>query len=171
MRAYNSGFDRPGLTGVGAEGMHCTLLHTIGLALADVDLGALLKDAAEYAQTVQPFTLTFDRPTIGNVAVEMSGWPGGPFTQLVDDITRIMDRTGASFRPAPSRYPHMSVAYTSEGAESIEAVSLKAELAAINRTLSGTVHVDRLHLVEQWHDGAKIMWHPVAAVPLAGVTL
>lgn len=53
----------------------------------------------------------------GAVAVEFSGWPGLPFTEIVDAATQMMVRTGAVFRPAPGRCPHISVAYTPDGAE------------------------------------------------------
>jgi hypothetical protein len=79
-------------------------------------------------------------------------------------------RTGATVTAAPSRYPHVSVAYASEGAEDIDAVALRAALADIGQPLSATVRADRIHLVEQWHDGTQIMWDPIADVPLAGVT-
>ncbi|MCJ1676265.1 hypothetical protein MTF65_02605 [Streptomyces sp. APSN-46.1] len=92
-----------------------------------MDTGALLRDVRSYARAVEPFTLTFDRPAVGNVAVEISGWPGGRFGEIVDPLTQ-----------------------------------------AMAKPLSGTVAVDRLHLVEQWHDGTRIMWEPVAEVPLAG---
>ncbi|MEU6019368.1 hypothetical protein ABZ826_36875 [Streptomyces sp. NPDC047515] len=62
-----------------------------------------------------------------------------------------------------------SVAYTSDGAEDVDAVALRAVLAAIEQPLSGTVVADRLRLVEQWHDGAHITWNPIAAVPLTRV--
>lgn len=166
LAAPYTGFVRPGLPGVPVEGMHCTLLHTVGLARTDIDLDALLKDVGGWAREVQPFTLTFDRPAIGNVAVEISGWPGDPFTGIVKAVTQSMVHTGAAFTAAPSRYPHMSLAYTSDGAESIESVSLKAALAAIDHPLSGTVLADRIHLVEQWHDGTQILFTPIAEIPL-----
>lgn len=169
LAAPYTGFVRPGLQGVPVQGMHCTLVHAVGLARAGVDLNALLKDVGTYAQTVQPFSLTFDRPAVGNVAVEISGWPRSPFAAIVEYLTQAMSRSGGAFTAAPSRYPHMSLAYTSDGAENIEAVSLKMALASIDRPLSGTVLADRLHLVEQWHDGAQIMWQPIAEVPLARV--
>ncbi|MFI1929347.1 2'-5' RNA ligase family protein [Streptomyces sp. NPDC020330] len=165
------GFPRPGLPGVPVEGMHCTLLHAVGLARAGVDLDRLLEDVGTFARTVEPFVLTFDRPAIGNVAVELSGWPQDPFASIVDFLTGAMTRAGGVFKAAPSRYPHMSVAYTSDGAESLEAVGLKAELAAIEGPLSGTVFADRLHLVEQWHDGRRVIFEPVAAVQLGGVEI
>ncbi|WP_371632162.1 2'-5' RNA ligase family protein [Streptomyces sp. NBC_01259] len=169
MRTYR-GFAPRGLQSVPLEWMHCTLLHAVGLCRADIALDALLKDVARFAQKVRPFALTFDRPAVGNFAVEISGWPGPPFTQLVDALTEAMARTGGAFTAAPSRFPHLSVAYASDGAEDVDAVSLKVALAAIEQPLSATVVADRLHLVEQWHDGAHIMWAPVATVPLAGVT-
>ncbi|MFE7045050.1 hypothetical protein ACFU9X_38245 [Streptomyces atratus] len=107
--------------------------------------------------------------SIGMVGVGISGWPGRPFTEIVDTLTQVVVRTGAAFKAAPSRYPHMSLAYASNGAEDVDAVTLRAALAAIEQPLSGPVLVDRLHLVEQWHDGAHIMWNPIAQVPLAGV--
>ncbi|MFE7402967.1 2'-5' RNA ligase family protein [Streptomyces sp. NPDC057557] len=149
--------------------MHCTLLHAVGLSGTGVDTNALLKEIGSYAQTVRPFTLTFDRPAVGNVGVEITGWPGRPFTEIVDALTQVMVSTGAAFKAAPSRYPHMSLAYASDGAEDVDAVTLRAALAAIEQPLSGPVLVDRLHLVEQWHDGAHIMWNPIARVPRAGV--
>ncbi|WP_413751727.1 2'-5' RNA ligase family protein (plasmid) [Streptomyces sp. R-74717] len=160
------GLARPGLQSVPVQGMHCTLLHTVGLSSTDIDTEALLKDVRTYARTVRPFTLTFDRPSVGNVGVEISGWPGPLFAKIVDTLTQTMTRTGAAFRAAPSRYPHMSLAYASEGADDVDAVALRAALAAIAHPLSGTVLVDRIHLVEQWHDGAHITWHPIAEVPL-----
>ncbi|WNI27347.1 2'-5' RNA ligase family protein [Streptomyces sp. ITFR-16] len=164
------GLATKGLQSVPPEWMHCTLMHAVGLDRSDIDLDALLKDVASFAQKVRPFNLTFDRPAVGNFAVEISGWPGRPFTQLVDGLTEAMARTGGAFTAAPSRFPHLSVAYASDGAEGVDTVSLKAALADIEQPLSATVVADRLHLVEQWHDGAHIMWKPVATVPLAGVT-
>ncbi|WP_307517433.1 2'-5' RNA ligase family protein [Streptomyces umbrinus] len=153
------------------SGIHCTLLHAVGLSVTDVDMDALLDDVRAYAQTVQPFTLTFDRPAVGNVAVEISGWPGRVFTEIVEALSQSMTRTGAAFKAAPSRYPHATVAYAADGAEDVDATTLKAALADIEHPVSTTVVADRLHLVEQWHDGAHIRWDPIAEVPLAGVAV
>ncbi|MEU7148698.1 2'-5' RNA ligase family protein [Streptomyces sp. NPDC045456] len=169
LTAPYRGVAPPGLPSVPVQAVHCTLLHAVGLSITDVDADVLLKDVGSYARTRPPFTLTFDRPAVGNVAVEISGWPGHPFNEIVEALIQAMDRTGANFTAAPSRYPHVSVAYAADGAEDIEAVTLKAALAAIEQPLSTAVAVNRLHLVEQWHDGAHIMWNPIAQVPLAGV--
>ncbi|MER6103676.1 2'-5' RNA ligase family protein [Streptomyces sp. NPDC001832] len=170
LSAPYEGLAPPGLQSVPVDGMHCTLLHAVGLSGTGVDTDALLKEIGSYAQTVRPFSLTFDRPAVGNVGVEISGWPGHPFTEIVDTITQVMTRTGAAFKAAPSCYPHMSLAYAADGAEDVDAVSVRAALASIEQPLSGTVFVDRLHLVEQWHDGAHITWNPIAEVSLAGAT-
>ncbi|KIF05635.1 hypothetical protein PL81_11790 [Streptomyces sp. RSD-27] len=156
----------PGLRPVPEDGMHCTLLHAIGLDRASIDEDALLRDVRRAVQDVAPFVLTFDRPAVGAVAVEISGWPGRPFTALVDIVTAATDRTGAAFKAGPSCYPHLSLGYTSTGAEHLNAVTLKTALAEIGQPLSGTLLADRLHLVEQWHDGERIMWNPIAEVPL-----
>lgn len=166
LAAPYTGFFRPGLPGVPLHRLHCTLLHTVGLPLEGIDLDTLLDGVEAWAQQVQPFTVTFDRPAIGTVALELSGWPGAPFTALVEAVTHSMERTGTAFKAAPSRYPHISLAYTSEGSDAIESWSLKAALAALDGPLSGTVLADRLHLVEQWHDGTQILWEPIAEIPL-----
>lgn len=161
-----------GLENVPVSGVHCTLLHAVGLSATDVDTGALIEDAADYARTVSPFTLTFDRPAVGNAGMEIGGWPGQPvFTGIVDAVTRATTRTGADFRASRNRYPHLSLAYASRGAEDVDAVAIRTALSAISQPLSGTVFVDRLHLVEQWHNGAHITFSPIAQVPLAGVTV
>lgn len=164
-----TGFAPPGLNTVPVRRIHCTLVHYVGLGITGIDTADLLEDVRAYARTVQPFSMTFDRPAVGTVAVEVSGWPGRVFTEIVDTLTQAAVRTGASFTAAPSRYPHISVAYTADGAEDISAVTLKAALADIEHPVSTTVVADRLHLVEQWHDGAHITWNPIAEVSLAGV--
>ncbi|MFB6814463.1 2'-5' RNA ligase family protein [Streptomyces sp. NPDC056347] len=161
-------FSRPGLSRVPSEWLHCTLLHAVGLSAADVDVGALVRDARAHVQQMEPFTLTFDRPAIGPVAIEISGWPGTPFTRLVGSITQLTQEQHTAFQPAASRYPHMSIAYTGPGSETINPVDLREALASIEEPLSHTVRADRIHLVEQWHDGATIKWEPIASIPLKG---
>ncbi|MGW7622290.1 hypothetical protein ACWGLG_42015 [Streptomyces antimycoticus] len=65
-----------------------------------------------------------------------------------------MARTGAAFTAAPSRYPQMSVAYTSDGAEDVDAVTLEAALADIAQLLAGNdfpgtrpIHGDTVQLI------------------------
>ncbi|MFB7532024.1 2'-5' RNA ligase family protein [Streptomyces sp. NPDC056178] len=145
------------------------MFDAVGLSAADVDVDALVRDVRAHAQQVEPFTLTFDRPAIAPVAIEISGWSGTPFTRLVDSITQLTQGQRTAFRPAASRYPHMSLAYTkSPGSEAIDPVGLRAALASIEVRLSHTVRADRIHLVEQWHDGATIKWEPIASIPLKG---
>lgn len=156
----------PGLHRVPAGGMHCTLLHAVGLGRSDVAVDELLQDVRSAAQTVQPFALTFDRPSVGAMAVEISGWPGAPFAALVDLVTEAMNRTKATFAAAPSRYPHISLGYTGDGADALNAVTLRTAIASIDGPVSGTVLADRIHLVEQWHDGRHITWTPIAEIPL-----
>lgn len=159
-------FARPGLVGVPDEWLHCTLLHAIGVGADDVDLEALVEAAAGPLRHVEPFDLVFDRPAIGAVAVELSGWPGAAFDQVAGVVVTATAAAAPGFRPGVSRYPHISVAYTTDGAQTISAVDLKSELAAVEGPVSSTVHVDRVHLVEQEHDGASITWRPIAEVKL-----
>ncbi|MFD3663171.1 hypothetical protein ACFWVF_21685 [Streptomyces sp. NPDC058659] len=81
-----------------------------------------------------PFTLTFDRPSAGALAVEISGWPGAPFTALMDMVTAAMGRTGAAYKPGPSRYPHIALGYTTDAADVLDAVTLRASLASIEKS-------------------------------------
>lgn len=135
-KTYNKGFDLPGLSRVPVRRLHCTVLHAVGLSITDVDMDALLQEIGRYARTRPPFTLTFDRPAVATIAVEISGWPGRPFTEVVDAVTQTMIRTGASFKAAPSRYPHIPVAYTTDGAEDVDAVGMRAALADIEHPVS-----------------------------------
>ncbi|MFL4909511.1 hypothetical protein ACJ6WF_41625 [Streptomyces sp. MMS24-I2-30] len=101
LAAPYKGFARPGLPGVPEQWMHCTLLHAVDLGRGDVHTDALIADAAEYARTARPFTLTFDRPSIGVMAVEISGWPRQPFAAIVTTGEVLGEgrpnRNGASF--------------------------------------------------------------------------
>lgn len=165
-------FPRPGLAGVPAEWMHCTVLHAIGLNAADVDIEELVAATTRRVREreVEPFTLTFDRPAIGTVGMELSGWPGQPFDDLVDHVTAATTKhaPAGAFRPSASRYPHMATAYTTAGVDHMAATDLRQELAHLDGPVSGTVLVDRLHLVDQVHDGSRITWQPLAQVPLGG---
>ncbi|MFD8335626.1 2'-5' RNA ligase family protein [Streptomyces solisilvae] len=162
------GISGPGLSRVPADWMHCTLLHAVGLGRDAVDIDALLDDVQTSAQNLEPVILTFDRPYVGAVAVEVSGWPGSPFRTLVDTVSEATARTGAAHSAAPSRYPHMSLGYTTADADALDAVALRAALSEIEQPLSATVVANRIHLVEQWHDGEYIRWTPIAEVPLLG---
>ncbi|MGW0669742.1 2'-5' RNA ligase family protein [Streptomyces sp. NPDC002746] len=139
LAAPYAGIAGPGLEPVSPDGMHCTLLHAIGAGRDDVDIEELLRDVRSTARTLAPFTLTFDRPAVGAFAIEISGWPGAPFTALVDTVTAATDRTSAAFKPGRSRYPHISLGYTTSGAASLDAVALRAALASIDGPLSATV--------------------------------
>ncbi|MGW4551948.1 2'-5' RNA ligase family protein [Streptomyces violaceorubidus] len=167
---YADVVSRPGLQPVLPQWVHCTLLHAVGVGRSAIDTDALVDQVKQHTQTVTPFTLTFDRPAVGSVAVEISGWPGQAFAELGTAVTEATTGTGVSFTAARSRYPHISVAYTTAGAEDVDATAVKASLADVAGPLSATVYVDRLHLVEQWHDGAHITWEPLAEVLLTGAS-
>ncbi|MEU9376486.1 hypothetical protein AB0D94_22300 [Streptomyces sp. NPDC048255] len=78
LAAPYQGITAPGLQNVPMDWMHCTLLHAIGLGRDAIDIDALLSDVRRATQDVEPFALTFDRPSVGTVGVEISGWPGKP---------------------------------------------------------------------------------------------
>ncbi|MFI1202759.1 hypothetical protein ACH4VR_25515 [Streptomyces sp. NPDC020883] len=161
----------PGLKEVQVQDLHCTLLHAVDLGLDNIEqatVDAVIEDVTRYVQTLALFTLTFDRPAVGNAAFEISGWPGDTFTQIVATLTQVMETRCGPFTAAPSRCPRISLAYTSTGAQDINAADLKAALSAVEGPLSGTIRADRLHLVEQRHDGAQIAWNRIAEIALTG---
>ncbi|MFE5709568.1 hypothetical protein ACFQ7J_01860 [Streptomyces sp. NPDC056501] len=84
----------------------------------------------------------------------------------MDMVTAAMGRTGAAYKPGPSRYPHIALGSTTDAADVLDAVTLRASLASIEKSLTGTVLADSIHLVEQWHDGRHIRWNPIAEIPL-----
>ncbi|MGV4926391.1 hypothetical protein K2224_15375 [Streptomyces sp. BHT-5-2] len=109
----------PGLKEVQVQDLHCTLLHAVDLGLDNIEqatVDAVIEDVTRYAQMLAPFTLTFDRPAVGNAAFEISGWPGDTFTQIVETLTQVMEPRCGPFTAAPSRCPRISLAYTSTGA-------------------------------------------------------
>ncbi|WP_405188894.1 hypothetical protein [Streptomyces anulatus] len=64
------------LSRVSADGMHCTLVHAVGPGRDDVDVDAPLSDVRASTQALDPFALTFARPSVDAVdavAVEISG--------------------------------------------------------------------------------------------------
>ncbi|MEU7297153.1 hypothetical protein AB0A76_28810 [Streptomyces exfoliatus] len=84
----------PGLQRVGADGMHCTLLHAIGLSRDDVDTDALVTDVASRDSTVRPFTLTFDRPAVGPLRSSSAAGPGARLYSSPELTLRAARRDG-----------------------------------------------------------------------------
>ncbi|MFF4767407.1 2'-5' RNA ligase family protein [Streptomyces sp. NPDC001255] len=154
-----------GLLPVPDEQLHCTLVHAVGLTTNHADVDAILNSAATALSTQSPFEITFDRPSVSAVAVEIAGHPGAPFHALADALTAATARGGMS-RAAPSRYPHIATAYAGPEAETLDPGLIKGRLSEIDRPLSGTVCVTEVHLVEQWHDGRSLTWNRLARLPL-----
>ncbi|MGK3110565.1 2'-5' RNA ligase family protein [Streptomyces sp. WAC05858] len=155
--------------------IHCTVLHAIGADVASRDvrdsIKRLVDDVTARVADVEPFTVTFGRAEVGNVAIEACGWPGRPHRILTERVLSAHQAIWSdTYRLSPSRYPHASLAYTGEGAAAVDRAGLKAQLADIEGHHTVSMAVARLHLVAQWHDGAHLMWDPIAEVPLAGVT-
>lgn len=166
-----------GLHRVSPDWIHCTVLHAIG-ADADFDptvrdnIPRLVDDVTARVADVDPFTLTFGRPEISPVAIEARAWPGDPHGMLVEHVMGAHQAIwGDAYPLAPSRSPHASLAYAGEDAEVLDQSVLEAELAIIDSSHTMTMTVDRLHLVAQSHDGARITWFSLAEVPLKGVDL
>lgn len=163
-----------GLHRVIPEWMHCTLIHAIG---ADVDfdpavdagIEPLVADVADRVADIEPFTLSFGRPVIKQVAIEALGSPDHLHQTLVDHVLAAhREMWGDAHLLSASPAPHISLAYGGKGAEDIDTADLEAQLSDIEAQPTD-VYVDRLHLVAQRHDGVHITWQSLAEVCLKGV--
>ena len=173
--AYQGITSTPGLHQVPAEWIHCTLLHAIGAdhdVLSEESVNGLVEHATERLQHIEPYHVTFGRPEIGTVAVERAGWPGWPHRTVVEQlVTAHREVYGDAHHLSPSRYPHVSLAYAGEGAESIDTQALKLKLSDVWGPADVSVYVQSVDLVAQSHDGKHITWHPITRIPLKDVDL
>ncbi|MFE4212250.1 2'-5' RNA ligase family protein [Streptomyces sp. NPDC056844] len=160
----------PGLARVEARWVHTTLMH--GGPIADYQPGEIdeitRRVAAECAE-LSPVELTYDRPSIGVVAVEVGAWPGAATRHLWELTTRIdAEATGGRFPRTPTaHYPHASLAYGAADAGAVDRQALKVALSdSPGRAV--TLPVTSISLVAQSHDNRFITWEHLATVPLSG---
>ncbi|WP_414170916.1 2'-5' RNA ligase family protein (plasmid) [Streptoverticillium reticulum] len=178
VEPYRAITHRPGLAPVPAPWVHCTLLHAGPVdQYRDEEIDAIIERVAKECQTIAPFDLVFDRPTVGTVAVECAARPGEPARQLWELTARAdAEITGGRFPLIPAvYYPHISLAYGNRG--ELQQTGARAstirpdrrELKAALADLPGepvVLRADRLCLVAQQHDRQHITWTPIAEVPL-----
>ncbi|MEU5053561.1 2'-5' RNA ligase family protein [Streptomyces sp. NPDC021096] len=168
VELYRAISHRPGLAPVPAPWVHCTLLHAGPVDdYRDEEIDAIVERVSKECQIISPFNLVFDRPTVGTVAVECAARPGEPARQLWELTARAdAEITGGRFPLIPAiYYPHLSLAYVTDGPDRPDRRVLKAALSD-HRGEPVTLRADRLSLVAQRHDRRHITWTPIAEVPL-----
>ena len=171
MSAYRTVAEHPGLRAVETPWLHVTVLHAgpqeeasgAEIAKMVVRVGELVR-----AEDVGPVELTLARPAPGTQAIECAARPGAPARRLWE-LTRqaTLDVVGDRWavQPQTDYYPHLSVAYGGPDAGRADRRRLKALISDVDQD-EVVMRVDRLSLVAQWHDHARIMWKPLATVPL-----
>ncbi|MBW1597255.1 2'-5' RNA ligase family protein [Streptomyces sp. JJ38] len=158
----------PGLARVEARWLHTTLMH--GGPITEYRPGEIDEITARVAKecvSITPFELTYGRPSVGNVAIELTAWPGERSRRLWELTTRIdAEVTGGRFPVIPAaHYPHASLAYADAEAAKADRTALKVALS----DLPGepvTLPVTSISLVAQSHDNRHITWEHLATVPL-----
>jgi 2'-5' RNA ligase len=161
---------RDQLRPVPARWVHLTLLHSGPVGqISAAELDQITDLVREQCTTVAPFSLTFDRPAVGRVAVECIARPGPPARQLwqiTADATAAV--TGTRFPLIPDLYyPHLSLAYGT-GDSDTGRRAMKAWLSDDVDTGPVTLPATHLSLVAQSYDMQHITWRHLTDVPLDG---
>lgn len=173
LRAYiGEVLTQPGLAVVEPEWLHTTLLHGGPLReYRDGEIEEIARRTREACERVSPFWMAYDRPAVGNVAVERGGWPGRPGQALHDLVALIHDEvTEGRFPRIPADwYPHTSLAYAAgEDAATVNRQRLKLALSDVEAE-TVAVRVDRITLVAQTHDSwYQLTWRQLDYVRLTG---
>jgi len=158
----------PGLEAVPPRWLHTTVLHSGPRdSVTDQEIDAIVQEVREATAGEQPVELVFDRPTIGTVAISRPGRPGEAARRLWEATWRATQRVvGDRWPLIPEVYhPHITIAYAGSAASAADRAVLKAELSDTTGE-AATLVFPALTLVEQWHTHHRIVWQPLATVPL-----
>ncbi|MEU1824122.1 2'-5' RNA ligase family protein [Streptomyces abikoensis] len=162
---------RPGISPVPAAWVHTTILHSgpmDSFAPGEVDkIASLLQDECA---NIAPFSLTFDRPSIGSVAVECAARPGAPARRLWEAASQVCAEVTQSRYPITPAiyYPHLSIGY---GTATKERQASRAEMKAWLSDCEYepvTLQARSMTMVAQWHTGSHIRWKHLRTIPLSG---
>ncbi|MFE1949992.1 2'-5' RNA ligase family protein [Streptomyces sp. NPDC059524] len=165
---YRHVADQPGIAPVDARWLHTTLMHGGPVDEYKPDeIDQIVDLVRTECAAISPFTLVYDRPAVGVVALESAARPAHDARRLWELTTRI-DRqvTGGRFETRPaSFYPHTSLAYGITGPDRPDRHGMKVLLSDVD---AGPVpmRVIRISLVAQSHDRRHITWDHIADVPL-----
>ncbi|ATM24693.1 hypothetical protein SMD44_p10194 (plasmid) [Streptomyces alboflavus] len=166
---YSSIIHRPGLGPVAPQWAHVTVLHSGPVEeFLPGEVEAVTERVRRCLVSMPPIELTFDRPSVGGVAVECAGRPGAAARRLWEVTAAATAAVvGDRFPLIPAQfYPHLSLAYGTGGA-----VADRREMKALLSDRPGeplTMRFDQLSRVEQWHDMRSIRWSNRLDLPLAG---
>ncbi|WP_382033480.1 2'-5' RNA ligase family protein [Streptomyces aurantiacus] len=169
VRPYRELTHRPGLAPVAARWMHTTVMHGGPVAAyTSTEIDTIVDRVRAACESIAPFDLVFDRPTIGTVGIEFPARPGAPARHLWELTTRVdAEVTAARFPLLPSAYyPHLTGAYGVAGPQRADRREMKV-LLSDHPGEPVTLRAQKLSLVAQWHDRRHITWEHLADVPLS----
>ncbi|WP_414167194.1 2'-5' RNA ligase family protein [Streptoverticillium reticulum] len=159
---------REGLEPVAPEWVHMTVLHSGPEQDATAEeIEKITELVRRRCAAVEPIEITFGRPTVGRVAIECPGRPGAPVRRLwqlaYEATTEVV---GNRWPLIPQGfYPHATLAYAGAEAHKADRRAMKIWLSD-HGPEAVTLRADRLSLVSQWHDGARIVWDHIEDIPL-----
>lgn len=159
----------PGLEMVPPRWLHVTVLHAGPRdETSDEEITEITKRVRAAVAGTGPIELTFARPSVGNVAIERAARPGEPARLLWEKVWKATTSVVGEDRCpllSDTYYPHTSIAYAGHDAGNADRGGLKALLSDTPGD-EVTLSFPALTLVSQWHSHARIVWAPLATVPL-----
>ncbi|MEU0526256.1 2'-5' RNA ligase family protein [Streptomyces niveus] len=159
----------PGLEMVLPKWLHVTVLHAGPHDEASAEEVAQMTDhVREAVAGTGPVELVFSRPSIGTVGIGRAARPGAAARALWDATWAATTQVvGERWQLMPEIYnPHLTIAYAGRDAARADGASMKSELSDIDAG-DVTMSFPTLTLVSQWHTHQRIIWEPLATVPLA----
>ncbi|WKK27843.1 2'-5' RNA ligase family protein (plasmid) [Streptomyces olivoreticuli] len=160
---------RPGLEPVPPEFIHMTILHSGPEADATPEeIKEIISGVRERAAAVEPFDVTFARPSVGHVALECAGRPGVPARRLWElTYQATAEVVGDRWPLIPAAFhPHATIAYAGAEAELADRTAMKVWLSDHGPDHPVTLRVKKISLVSQWHDRRHIRWEHLEDIPL-----
>ncbi|WP_051433561.1 2'-5' RNA ligase family protein [Streptomyces niveus] len=157
----------PGMKMVLPRRLHVTVLHARPQAEAsDAEIAAMTDGVREAVAGTGPIELVFSRPSIGTVGIGRAARPGAAARGLWEATwTATTEVMGERWQLLPEIYnPHMTIAYAAD-AHNADRAEMKSALSDVDAS-EVTLTFPELTLVSQWHNHRRIIWEPLATLPL-----
>jgi hypothetical protein len=133
------------------------------------EIDVIVDRVREACESIAPFDLVVDRPSIGTVAVEFPARPGALARRLWELTTRVdAEVTGGRSPLIPGAYhPHPTGAHRIAGPQRADRRETKVMLSD-HPGEPPAPRAEKLSPVAQVHDRRHITWEHLADVPLNG---